>query len=171
MYTTSLNIGLNDFVRDSQRINVVISGREFYVSLRDGISDILATFLLVLALPSAWIFVYYFRNRLEKRIPKGIRLSVDNYAEVRKAYDTLYNIVDDLKKFQNADIQLVRFWLRGFIKEIQRLAAVLCQAMDSMKSALDKVNHDFPKSNKEVFQPISDDVLWANRPKAYQYRL
>jgi hypothetical protein len=171
MYATTLNISLYDFVRDSQRLNVVLSGRDFYVAFRDSISRVLATILLALVLPIVWIFVHFIRRRLEKRIPNGISITFDNYAEVRKAYDTLHTIAESLQKIHKANIQSVPFWLRGFMREVQQLATVLCKTSDSIATALNVNNNAFPKSTQNVFQPISDDVLWLNRPKTYQYRL
>lgn len=170
MYTTALNI--DDFLHDTQRpAAVVISGRKFYDAIRDGVSGFLATFLLAFAMPFAWLFIYIFRYRLQKRIPNGIKLTSENYAQVRSAYDTLLTITDDLQKIQTADIKNIPFWLRGFFREIQRFCAVICQVNDSIKTALDDMNNDYPTSTQNVFQPISDDVLWQNRPKVYQYRL
>jgi hypothetical protein len=170
MYATANSI--DDFLHDSQRpASVVISGRQFYNALKNGVNSFVATSFLFLSVPLAWGFVYYFRVRLQKRIPNKINLTTENYAQVRVSYDKLCQLLDGLENVQKVNLSTTPFWLRGFFREIQRLATVLCEAINSVKSDLDAMNDNFPKSKLNVFEPVSDEELWNNRPKVYKYRL
>lgn len=170
MYTTTLNI--DNFLNDSQRpADMVMSGRKFYDAIRKGTNSFVAAIFLVLALPFAWAWVYKYRCRLQKHVLQGFKFKNDNYAQMRSAHDVLSTIVSSLQIIQAANIQAVPFWLRGFIREIQCFLGVICQANDGIKVALLKMDSDYSASKIDVFQPISDTLLWQNRPKVYQYRI
>jgi hypothetical protein len=198
MYATADSIYLNDFVRDSQRsTQVVVSVKKIHQFLRALKSNILElislifpfqllktpikfilnifaffilTAIVVIAVPCVWLFLRYFRYRLQKQSNIDIRFSLDNYADYRKSYDIINSFIGDLKDFNTLDLKDVPFGFRFLVKEIQKLSNIVCQFHKKLTDAFDDLDNSGSKSSLNIFTPISSQELWENRPKVYQYR-
>ncbi len=176
MYANSINPSqLDIFIQDSSRsANVVVSGKRFYVALRDGINEFLFFLIVVLiatfALPFAWLFIYYHRKKLQKYLLQRIDLTTENYAEIRHAHQSLLKIKDEIAGIGDVNIQHVPWFLRGLMKEIGHFGNVIAQGSDVLQDAFDKLDASTSVTNG-VFEQIPSETLWENRPKSYEYYL
>lgn len=107
------------------------------------------------------------RLRSDQKYIGQMKVSINNYKNLRQDFDNLSNDLYKLQKFTRLNFAQLPFGFKGFlgdIKEIAELFITRHQQIGQLLKQLDATN-----VNGELFKHISEAELWNRRTKAYDY--
>jgi hypothetical protein len=119
-----------------------------------------------------WGVLYYLRNRIIKASNfSKITLNYNNYKDLRVQYDTLSGLLSELPNTDKLKQSLhnIPFVFRGIAKEVIFIKDAMIDrhnAIDGVLKSLNKIN---TSKSKGLLTPVSEDDLWQNRTKVYDY--
>ncbi len=130
----------------------------------------LALFLLFIVTRITFkILLWFFVPRIRFDNVK-IELNKDKYVQLRNQYDTIDKDIEILTKMGNDFQQNIKypFFLNGLMGDLGKIIAAIITAHHQLGNILQSMN--FPNNiNTAPFQAASEEELWKNRNKAYQY--
>lgn len=165
-------ISLNDFAQDSQHsARVVIGLKNMFVGIKHFLGNFAAYTIAYIALVPVIILFKYLRYRIQKTIPKTIKIDEKNYSGIRDTFDKSTAIVKVLQPLYNINMRNIPWVIRIILRQIQKLVQTLEVANDRMLFALTKLDNVPSNDSPKYFEQIKEQELWNQRPKNYQYRV
>jgi hypothetical protein len=124
--------------------------------------------LLRLALKYIFWFVIPKINLHIEDIPSDKNI----YIAYRKLYDTINKDLDKLKLIQNSfhNGRIPPLLIRGLVNDLSRMVNLLLNWHTQIEKAFKSMDYQANVSIKP-FHVVTEDELWNNRNKAYQYLL
>ena len=151
-------------IRQKRRLSLILTG---VLLLTLGV---LALFLLFIVVRITFkILLWFFVPRI-RFDNVNIELSKDKYVQLRNQYDTIDKDIQILQKVGNDFQQNIKypFFLNGLMSDLGKIITAIITAHQQLGNILQSMN--FPNNiNTAPFQAASEEELWKNRNKAYQY--
>lgn len=163
------------FVQQSQAATEVVLGS---IAVYRGVKKVLSLFvfyiLVVVSIPiiplvliSFWVVLLNVRIRLKRALKTKIEITKYNYDILRKEYDFLHNIQQKVLKSGLPEMTSLDSPFIGLfhIRAIVRI-------FNTRKNALELAFHSLdpkPTSFDDLLPSLTEDELWRNRTKAYDY--
>jgi hypothetical protein len=91
-----------------------------------------------------------------------------NYKQARLEFDRLNKICQLGLSVSGAEISNIPFLFRGVFRLTSDIFQLIQNRRDALKTVLLKLDLDAPCT--DLLQPSSEEMLWQNRTKAYEYR-
>lgn len=153
-------------------VQVILGAQAIYRGVKRFVDAVWATVLLfVVGIPAIgifWLLLRWIRHQLAKSLRKEVSVTDDNYAQLRKEYDSLDENREKLESLQKVDIERLTWLLRGIagqIKAINKLNQLRLAKLEQTFNDLDPI----PTSADGILRPIKESELWRQRNKAYDY--
>jgi hypothetical protein len=181
MATININDSYQDIARDSNMIsNLFVDLTNLYKGLKALPLKILVTILAICITPFLGVFLlivleYFYRKIKNKINTKEISLgSKDEYLSLRNSYNILSNsliVLENLKQTKTGEeIEVSRtlyFFSRIFLFRLIDIFQMILPYTLKLKETLDNFDKKSPKG--KIFTLVSEQELWKNRTKSYEY--
>lgn len=166
------SIPLQDFTQDTQNSARVILGlRSVFVGIKQLLGSFIAYLTAYLVAIPFILLIRYLRYRIEKAVPKNIKIDSSNYANIREGLEKSTAIVEQLRPLVNLNNSHLPFIVRFLLNQIKKVVETMDKINHKIFMALSQLN-DIPcQTQPSLFECVTESELWTNRPKVYQYRV
>jgi len=153
---------------------VILSLFAFFQGIKRLVSVVGVWFLILISLPLlpfflAYLWILFFRLRL--KLSKYVRPSIDitdsNYTQLRREYDALL-LIDH--KVKSSGLDMPKGLGKNFLNlmQISAMIGIFKARVFALETAFHSLDPKTTLQN-EFLIPVSENELWNNRTKAYNY--
>lgn len=181
MATININDSYQDIARDSDMIsNLFVGLTNLYKGLKALPLKILVTILAICIMPFFGVFLlivleYFYRKIKNKINSKEIILDTkDKYLSLRNSYNILSNsliVLENLRQTNTGEeIEISKtlyYFSKIFLFRLIAIFKMLSPYTLKLKETLDDFDKKSPKG--KIFTLVSEQELWKNRTKSYEY--
>lgn len=164
------SIQLDDFTTTSRHsVDLVLKASALFKSVKDWFGKVgIYVFIHIAVFPFVFVLAY-LRYRLRKKFPADIKITADNYVNIRKSYDNLVAVTALLQPIATAQILDAPWVLRFILAQIRKVFSTMQASTDRIGAALKELDTLPNNVQPRLFQLRTEAELWADRPSAYNY--
>lgn len=117
------------------------------------------------------ILMKFYKWKLKNALRQRLNVKFDNYKDTKTIQGSLSNDLEEIQTVINLISNKSAWFDSLFIKDIKDLHSMLLNFQKDLNISLEKLSTYNSTSTLEYFELVTEDKLWNNRTKAYQYRL
>ncbi len=157
-----------DFIDKSNNvIDVILLFKDLYLRLKNIIGNVLLNVLVSILVAFACLLFMLLRYHIRKSYPKNITLTIDNYKELKILQLKHNEKISQVKLLKDADISEFPFFVRIILKQMLKTVFVVTDYAAKLDNIFTDLNApDLKDSN---FKLVTEQELWENRTKSYNY--
>ena len=157
-----------DFIDKSNHvIDVILLFQDLYLRLKNKVGNVLLNILVSVLVAFVCLVFIVLRYRIKKSYPQNITLTKDNYKNLKILQLKHNEKISQVKSLKDIDITKFPFFVRIILKQMLKTIFVIVDYADKLDALFTDLN--IPDLKDSNFKLVTEQELWENRAKSYNY--